>query len=286
MCRLFALHAGERDVAAEFWLLDAPTSIARQSERNADGYGMAAFTARRGMILIRNPVQASEDPAYRHVARRLDASEMLVHLRYASTGNVSLVNTHPFSQDGRLFAHNGVVGDLDRIEARLGPNRAMVMGDTDSERFFAVITLAIREAGGDVRAGITAGVREVVAEYELYSLNFVLGDIGHIWAFRYPEHNPLHLHCRRRGGPSGSAPLDEADAAGTLRLHSNDGAVAPLVVIASERISDEPGWEEIQPGELVHVRPDLKVDREMIMSGPPAHPMVLSAHEQQTQSYD
>jgi len=41
MCRLFALHAGERDVAAEFWLLDAPTSIARQSERNADGYGLA-----------------------------------------------------------------------------------------------------------------------------------------------------------------------------------------------------------------------------------------------------
>ncbi|HEY2656975.1 MAG TPA: class II glutamine amidotransferase [Solirubrobacteraceae bacterium] len=286
MCRLFALHAGERDVAAEFWLLDAPTSIARQSERNADGYGMAALTANRGMILIRNPVQASEDPAYHHVARRLDAAEMLVHLRYASTGNVSLVNTHPFSQDGRLFAHNGVVGDLDRIEARLGPNRAMVMGDTDSERFFALITLAIREAGGDVRTGVTAAVREVVAEYELYSLNFVLGDLGHIWAFRYPEHNPLHMHRRRRGGPSGAAPLDDTDAAGTLRLRSDDGAVAPLVVIASERISDEPGWEEIQPGELIHVGPDLDVDRETIVSEPPAHPMVLSAHEQETQSYD
>lgn len=134
MRRLFALHAGERDVAAEFRLLDAPTSIARQSEKNADGYGMAALTARRGMILIRDPVQASEDPAYRHVARRLDAAEILIHLRYAGTGNVSLVNTHPVSQDGRLFAHNGVLGDLDRIEARLGPNRAMVIGDTDSER--------------------------------------------------------------------------------------------------------------------------------------------------------
>jgi predicted glutamine amidotransferase len=286
VCRLFALHAGERDVAAEFWLLDAPTSIARQSERNADGYGMAALTARRGMILIRNPVQASEDPAYRQVARRLDACEILVHLRYASTGNVSLVNTHPFSQDGRLFAHNGVLGDLDRIEARLGANRAMVMGDTDSERFFALITLAIREAAGDVRAGIIAAVREVVAEHELYSLNFVLGEVGHIWAFRFPEHNPLHLHRRQRGGPSGVAPLDEADAAGTLRLHSDDGAVAPLVVIASERISDEAGWEEIHAGELVHVGPDLEVDRETIMSGPPAHPMVLSAHEQETQSYD
>ena len=286
MCRLFALHAGDRDVAADFWLLDAPTSIAHQSERNADGYGMAALTSRQGMILIRNPVQASEDPAYRHVARRLDASEMLVHLRYASTGGVSLVNTHPFSQDGRLFAHNGVVGDLGRIEARLGVNRAMVMGDTDSERFFALITLAIREAQGDVRAGIIAAVSEVVAEYELYSLNFVLGDIGHIWAFRYPQHNPLHLHRRRQGGPSGAAALDESDAAGTLRLHSDDGAVAPLVVIASERISNEPGWEEVHPGELVHVGPDLEVDRETIVSGPPAHPMVLSAHEEETQSYD
>ena len=286
MCRLFALHAGERDVTAEFWLLDAPSSIARQSERNADGYGLAALTAGRGMVLIRNPVQASADPAYQQVARRLDACEMLVHLRYASTGGVSLVNTHPFSQDGRLFAHNGVVGDLERIEARLGSNRAMVMGDTDSERFFALITLAIRKAGGDVRAGITAAVHEMVSDYELYSLNFVLGDIGHIWAFRYPEHNPLHLHRRQRGGPTGTAPLDEADAAGTLRLHSEDAAVTPLVVIASERISDEPGWEEIGPGELVHVGPDLEVERETIVAGPPAHPMTLSAREQETQSYE
>jgi predicted glutamine amidotransferase len=168
----------------------------------------------------------------------------------------------------------------------LGSNRAMVMGDTDSERFFALITLAIREAGGDVRAGITGAVREVVAEYELYRLNFVLGEIGHIWAFRYPEHNPLHLHRRRPGGRSGTAELDQADGAGTLRLHSDDGAVAPLVVIASERISDEPGWEEIHPGELVHVGPDLEVDRETIVCRPPAYPMVLSAHEQATQSYD
>lgn len=129
-------------------------------------------------------------------------------------------------------------------------------------------------------------MREIVDEYELYSLNFVLGEIGHIWAFRYPEHNPLHLQRRRPGGPSGESALDEADAAGTLRMRSDDGAVASLVVIASERISDEPGWEEIHPGELVHVGPDLGVDRERIVSAPPAHPMVLSAHEAETQSYD
>ena len=141
---------------------------------------------------------------------------MLVHLRYANTGGVSLLNTLPFSQDGRLFAHNGVVGHLERIEARLGANRAMVMGDTDSERFFALITLAIREAGGDVRAGITAAVREVVDQYELYSLNFPLGAVGHIWAFRYPEHNPLQLdvtqYVARPPERSKTAPVEKLHA--------------------------------------------------------------------------
>ena len=285
MCRLFALHAGQHDVAVEFWLLDAPVSIARQSKFNADGYGMAALTTRRAMMLLRNPVQASEDPAYRHIARRLEAREMMVHLRYANTGATSLLNTHPFSQDGRLFAHNGVVGDLDRLEARLGSHRAMVMGDTDSERLFALVTLRIREADGDVRAGLTAAVREVVSEFELYSINFVLAELGHFWAFRYPEHNPLHLQRRRPGGPSGAAQLDQSSASGDLRLHSDHGAEVPLVLLGSERISDEPGWEEIKPGELVHVGPDLQIDRETIVSGSPAHPMRLTAEAQESQSY-
>lgn len=285
VCRLFALHAGQRDVAADFWLLDAPGSLAHQSEINADGYGMAALTASDGLVLIRNPVQASEDLAYRQVARRLEACEMLVHLRYADTGSTSLLNTHPFSQDGRLFAHNGVVGDLDRLEAQLGANRAMVMGDTDSERFFAAITLAIRAAGGDVRAGIVAAVRQIVADYELYSLNFILSEIGHLWAFRYPEHNPLHLLRRSPGGAGGDAPLRHEDTAGTLRVHSDDGSSTPIVVIASERISDEPGWEEIASGELIHVGPDLQVDRDTIVEGPPRHPMVLGGRAEKSQAY-
>ena len=107
-------------------------------------------------------------------------------------------------------------------------------------------------------------MREVVDEYELYSLNFVLGELGNIWAFRYPEKNPLLLYRREAGGASGDAELDHADAAGMMRLHSDDAADTPLVVIASEQISEEPGWEEIANGELIHVGPDLSVDRETI----------------------
>ncbi len=285
MCRLFALHSGSQDVAADFWLLNAPDSIAHQSEINADGYGLAALTSNRGLILMKSPVEAASNPAYNLVAERLIASLMVVHLRYADTGGTALVNTHPFAQDGRIFAHNGVVGDLDQIEERLGQNRAMVQGETDSERFFALITLAIREAGGDVRVGITAAVKEIVENYELYSLNFVMGEQGNIWAFRYPEHNPLHILRREPGDGGGEGELHHVDSAGTLQLHSDDAAETPVVVISSEEISEEPGWEEVAVGELVHVGPDLAIDRETIVSGPPQHPMVLTHRAKESQSY-
>lgn len=286
MCRLFALHAGHEDVAAEFWLLEAPDSFASQSAANADGFGLAAVTSREGLLLIRNPVQASEDSVYNRVARRAEASQYLAHIRFADTGGVSLKNTHPFFQDGRVFAHNGVVGDLEKLERRLGDSLPMVNGDTDSERFFALVTLSIRETGGDVEAGIAAAVSELATEYEIYSINFIMASVGHLWAFRYPEHNPLHILEREPGGVSGDSPLDQRNSSGTLRMRSENCAGVPTVVVASERMDDEPGWEEVGVGELVHVGPDLNVERRTILTEPPRHQMVLSGVAVESQSLE
>lgn len=282
MCRLFALHAGPDDVAAEFWLLDAPDSFARQSETNADGFGMASLTSREGLLLLKSPVQAVSSTTFEGVSRKAKASQYLAHLRYADTGGVALRNTHPFFADGRVFAHNGVVGDLDRLEERLGDARWMVNGETDSERFFALITVSIREAGGDVHAGIVAAVEELAAGYELYSLNFIMATVGHLWAFRYPEHNPLHI-LQRAGG---AGPLDQQSAFGNLHLRAPDCDDKPTVVISSERMDDSPSWEEVGVGELVHVGPDLTVERELVLDGPPAHRMVLRGAAAESQAYE
>ena len=282
MCRLFALHSGHEDVAADFWLLEAPDSLASQSESNADGFGLAALTSADGLMLIRNPVKAADDRVYNRVARRAEACQYIVHLRYADTGSVALRNTHPFVQDGRVFAHNGVVGDLERLEQRLGANRPMVIGDTDSERFFALVTLSIREADGDVHEGIVNAVRELAEGYELYSLNFLLGTPGHLWAFRYPEHNPLNILVR----DADSGPLNEESSSGSVRLHSADCAGMPSVVIASERMDDEPGWEAVGVGELIHVGPELEIEREIVVDAPPKHLMVLKGRAQKSQTYE
>jgi glutamine amidotransferase len=269
VCRLFGLHAGAEDVDATFWLLDAPVSIAELSHRNADGYGLATFDREGELALVRAPIRAADDEQFAAAARATHAAVHVAHVRYADTGSVSDANTHPFMLDGRAFAHNGVVSDLDELDRRLGADRALVQGETDSERFFALMTLAIRERNGDVRAGIIATATTLAREITLYSLNFLLAAAGHLWAFRYPQHNDLHLLARDPGGPRGNQPLDEHSPHGTIRMRAREGSRRPLFVLASEPMDEDLGWEELASGELLHIAPDLELHREIILDEQP-----------------
>lgn len=286
MCRLFGLHAGAHDVDATFWLLDAPVSIAEQSHRNPDGYGLATFGGDGELDLVRAPVRAADDEDFAAAARATRAAIYLAHVRYASTGEVTEPKTHPFMLHGRTFAHNGVVSDLDELDRRLGADRALVQGETDSERFFALMNAAIREHDGDMRAGIIAATTMLAQDITLYSLNFLLATAGHLWAFRYPEHNHLYLLSRVPGGPRGNQPLDEHSAHGTLRMRAREGSRRPLVVVASEPMDEDLGWEELASGELLHVGPDLELDREIILGDPPRKPLALAGRAADSQAQE
>jgi predicted glutamine amidotransferase len=286
MCRLFGLHAGAEDVDATFWLIDAPVSIAELSHRNADGYGLATFASDGEPALIRAPIRAADDEAFAAAARATHAAVHLAHVRYADTGPVSEANTHPFILDGRAFAHNGVVSELDELDRRLGSDHALVAGETDSERFFALLTVSIREHEGDVRAGIIATTTMLARDITLYSLNFLLACAGHLWAFRYPEHNHLYLLARAPGGPRGNQPLDEHSPHGTIRMRARDGSRRPLIVVASEPMDEDLGWEEIASGELVHIGPELELHREVILDAPPTKPLSLTGRAADSQAQE
>ena len=277
MCRLFGLHGGREPVRARFWLLDAPGALVTQSPRNPDGFGIGTFEPDGTVDLDKEPTPAHETPLYAVQAAEECSRTYIAHVRYASVGALTQENTHPFEQDGRLFAHNGVVafGPDERIDAEL------VHGDTDSERLFALITLAIREHGGDVGAGIRAATRRLAAGRELYSLNFVLTTPDELWALRYPEHNELFVLERR---PEGE-PMDECSELG-MRVHSDEAADRPVVVVASEHLDDDPRWSEVRPGELVHVDADLHVERDLILPAPPARPMTLTGREAESQAQE
>jgi predicted glutamine amidotransferase len=156
MCRLFGMSGGAQPLRAEFWLLDAPDSLTAQSYRNPDGTGLGIFDRKGHAVVYKAPISAYSDTDFAREARRESSCTFLAHIRFASTGALTLANTHPFEQEGRLFAHNGVLAGLPQLENELGEDRALVEGETDSERLFALITRETRRRRGDVRAGIVA----------------------------------------------------------------------------------------------------------------------------------
>jgi glutamine amidotransferase len=269
------MSGGRRPVRATFWLLEAPDSLAEQSRSNPDGYGIATFEEDGSPDVDKRPAAAYQDELFAREARQEESTTFVAHVRYASSGRVALENTHPFEQDGRVFAHNGHVGGLEQLESRLGSERELVKGDTDSERFFALITKEARASEGDVEGAIVAAARWVAANLPLYALNLVLATPTNLWALRYPEPNSLYVLERASGGPTGARHLDAASAAGTVRVRSAELGDRAAVILASEQMDEDPGWRGLEPGEIVHVNADLEVSSRVVLEEPPAHQLRL-----------
>ena len=282
MCRLLGLNAGREPVSASFWLVDAPDSLEVQSHRNVDGSGIGFFDPAGAPVLDKQPEPAYTDAEFVREARQARSVTFVAHVRYATAGSRTLANTHPFTMRGRIMAHNGGFGELDRLEEQLGPYRDLVAGDTDSERYFALITQQIDAHGGDVPAGIAAAARWIAERLPVSSLNTIVAAAGELWALRYPGQHALHLIERPAGASSPSSPATPG-AAGlharstTSSVHAPELHALPSVVVASEELDGEHGWRMLASGELVHVRADLTVKSAMVLPESPAHLVPLPA---------
>jgi predicted glutamine amidotransferase len=281
VCRLFGLTSGTNRVKATFWLLDAPDSLQVQSHRNTDGAGLGYFGPDGAPVLDKQPEPAFGDQEFLRAARQAESTAFVAHVRWATAGGRTERNTHPFGMNGRVMAHNGGFGSLAQLEAELGSVGRLVLGDTDSERYFALITKETDAHGGDVGAGIAAAARWIAARLPVSALNVVVAAPGELWALRYPDQHALHILSRPAGpGPgsgagAGRPGLHVRSATSSVHVPSLDSAAS--VVIASEELDGESGWRMLEPGELVHVRPDLSVESRIAVPEPPAHLVPLPA---------
>ena len=266
MSRLFGLIASPQRVRASFWLLEAPDSLLEQSLRNPDGAGLGYFAPVVGAVVDKEPLAAYEDPALARGAKHVSSTTFVSHIRYATTGERTTENTHPFAMDGMLFAHNGMIRDLEALEAEVGRDMRFVGGDTDSERYFALIAKEIR-ARASIGAGISAAVGWIARNLPVCSINFVLATADELWAFRYPETNRLFVLARGAGGGHGR---HLHQVSGPLRVHVPDLHRHPSVVVASEPLDDTLGWRPLESGELVRVRSDLSIRSSIVVDSPPA----------------
>jgi glutamine amidotransferase len=269
MCRLFGLTGGRAPLTATFWLLEAPDSLSAQSHREPDGTGLGVFDADGRPHVMKQPIAAFEDQAFATEAKELQARTFLAHVRFASTGAVAPQNTHPFEQEARLFAHNGVIAGIEGLDAELGPASRYVHGDTDSERFFALITRQIG-LGASVPEAITSAAQWIAANLPVFALNCILTTPDELYALRYPDTHELHV--LERAPQTGE--LDHAGA--NLHVHSAPLAERPSVVVASEPMDDDPGWRALASGELLRVDAELRTTVATALPAPPAHLLTLA----------
>ncbi|MFG0284946.1 MAG: class II glutamine amidotransferase [Phycisphaerales bacterium JB039] len=272
MCR-FVLYLGP-ELTLSSLITEPSHSIVNQSfksqEReepvNGDGFGFAWWKhdlgARPG--LFRSITPAWNNANLLHLARLTRSCAIMAHVRAATQITaVSEVNCHPFSAGPYAFMHNGDIGGFTRIRRAMlsrltDESFGLIHGLTDSEHFFALAMDALRHCGladggataddlGDAleRAlGVALALgRDAGLDDHTY-LNCAFSNGRTAAAVRFTTNDPkyaesLYLHRGRRY-------VCEGGVCRMLDPEEGHGAV----IVASEPLSDDPGWESIPPNHV------------------------------------
>lgn len=205
----------------------------------------------------------------------MESTTLIPHIRAATTGRRAAQNCHPFLIEDRLMAHNGGFGDLPAVEEHLGEYWRFLQGDTDSERYAALIAKFTDSNGGDAGDGIAGAAGWLSRHVPMYSLNTLVATPDSLWALRYPGARALHIAHRTVDPATGAAiHLTGRRTAGRHRISSTNPT--RIVILASERIDESPDWRMLDEGELVHIGPDLGVTSRLVLTEPPARVLQIS----------
>jgi glutamine amidotransferase len=235
MCELFGLNS-DRPVQPEE-LLCRFGARGGDTADNPDGWGLATLEG-GAFRLVKEPLPAAHSPRFKELCRQTRSSLILGHVRKANppTARV-LANTHPFRRAccGRewVFAHNGILSGTATLNDTGAVSLCTPSGDTDSEHAFCMVLDRIAAVFSATGAATNrdwldtlAGVAETLASHGRF--NFLMSDGIHLIAY---GHDRLHSLAETRIG---------------FRLDAG----SEIAVIATEPLTEDPGWLAFEPGEL------------------------------------
>ena len=142
MCRIFGFRSVMQSQVHRS-LVSADNAFMRQSERHPDGWGVAYYVADAPHV-VKGASAAFGDQLFKHVSGIVTSETVLAHLRKATQGELSTINTHPFQYGHWVFAHNGNIANFAEIRdvllGRIPPVlRRFILGTTDSEVLFYLL---------------------------------------------------------------------------------------------------------------------------------------------------
>jgi glutamine amidotransferase len=274
MCR-FTLYLGPTIRLAS--LVSEPThsiidqsfhSRSQEEPLNGDGFGIGWYAP--GMttepVLFRSVTPAWNNTNLLELARVVESPLILAHVRAATKhGGQSEANCHPFRAGRHAFMHNGDLGEFGKLRRPLLESLGddafhAIHGNTDSEHLFGLVIDELPRTRGTgaerlanaLEAAIVRAVKlgEQVGTTEPSYLNVAFSDGEHAVACRYttePDYDgeSLYVHTGRVYVCSG----------GTCRMIAPDRGRG-CVLVSSEPLSEDPGWDMLPRNSLVLVHAD------------------------------
>ncbi len=261
MCRIVA-YLGERKMPLSSLILEPKHSLLVQSYApeemmsgvvNADGFGAGWYVPEVDgePAVYRSNAPIWADRSFASIAPKASSATVLAAVRSATPGlPAEESGVPPFSSGHYLFAHNGVIKDFRTTAMR--PLRDLLsdesysglLGVTDSETVFALLLDRLR--GAKARTGDAETLAEAAAETVRHvsdlctrlgvyaSLNIGVTD-GQAMAFtRYSTEGPGN----------------------SLYLMEIGGASPNAVIVASERLDRDPGWQPAPDRSVLVVGPE------------------------------
>ncbi len=262
MCRLFGFRSIIQS-RVHTSLTRAENALGVQAQRHPDGWGVAYYVAGIPHV-VKSASAACGDRLFQHVSGIVTSELVIAHVRRATVGELSILNSHPFQHGRWVFAHNGDIPGFSEIRAELlgqvAPAlRRYVLGDTDSEVLFYLVLTEIARAEDLHRPGITSTlivdslrtalstVLSVSARHGLATplLTVLLSDGQNLVASRFGKE--LHLSTHKRRCP-------ERDTCPSFRTEcevpSPQGFVSHFI-LSSEPLQGDNVWTALDDGGVV-----------------------------------
>src|SRR5690554_429637 len=142
MCRLFGFRSVILSQVHRS-LVSADNALMNQSTAHPDGWGVAYYVEGYPHV-IKSASTAVSDTLFQRVSGIVSSETVVAHLRKATVGSLSIINSHPFQYGNWIFAHNGQIPNFshyrEAVRAQISPvYRRFILGDTDSEVIFYLL---------------------------------------------------------------------------------------------------------------------------------------------------
>jgi glutamine amidotransferase len=219
-----------------------------KTDEHTDGWGIAFFEGRGCRTFLDD--QPSIASPIAHLVRQYPIKSMnvIAHIRKATVGPVGLENCHPFKRElwGRywVMAHNGDLKDFQAQSA--GYYRPV--GTTDSEQAFCLILETLCQAFPDQQPPldklypVLQSITDRIASHGIF--NYLLSNGEYLFTYCSTK-----LHYIIRQAPFAPAHLIDEDL--TVDFRELTDANDRVVIIATQPLTDNEIWTEINPGELL-----------------------------------